>query len=76
MISNEHKSKGGIATHTRARVAATTRTQDKNEHRKEAHRVYNSKKCSNLYHNEPDACMRSIGIIGCSMGAWCAVPFA
>jgi hypothetical protein len=55
MISNEHKSKVGIATHTRAIVAATTHTQDKNEHTKLAQRSYNSEKCSNLYHSEPDA---------------------
>jgi hypothetical protein len=55
MISNEHMSKGGIATHTRARVAATTHTQDKNEHMKAAQRSYNSNKWSNLYHNEPNA---------------------
>jgi hypothetical protein len=33
--TNEHKSKGGIATHTRSRVAATTHTQNKNEHTKQ-----------------------------------------
>jgi hypothetical protein len=46
---------GGIATHTRARVLATTRTQDKNEHTKEAQRSYSSEKCSSLvqYYREP-----------------------
>jgi hypothetical protein len=60
----------GITTHTRAGVAAT-RTQDKNEHMKAAEWSYNAKKCSNLNHNEPDECMRSLGVLGCSMGAWC-----
>jgi hypothetical protein len=35
MISNEHNSNGGIEMRTRARVAATTRTHDKNEHTKQ-----------------------------------------
>jgi hypothetical protein len=35
VISNVNKSKGGIETHTRARVAATTRTHDKNKHMKQ-----------------------------------------
>jgi glutamate racemase len=48
LMSNEHKSKEGIATHTKARVAALTRTQDESEHTKAAHQSYNSKKCSNL----------------------------
>jgi hypothetical protein len=48
-ISNEHKSKEGIAAiHTKARVAILTRTQDENEHTKEAQQSYNSEKCSNL----------------------------
>jgi hypothetical protein len=54
MTSNDYKSKEGKATHTRAGVAAT-RTQDKNEHKKAAQWSYNSEKCSNLYHSEPDA---------------------
>jgi hypothetical protein len=55
MISNEYKSKKGKATHTRVRVAAPIRTQDKNEHTEVAQQSYNSEKCSNLYHSEPDA---------------------
>jgi hypothetical protein len=55
MISNKHKSMERIATHTRAGVTTPTRTQDKNEHTKAAQRSYNSEKCSNLYHSEPDA---------------------
>jgi hypothetical protein len=63
-ILNEHKSKEGIATHTKARVAALTRTQDKNKHTKAAQRSY-SEKCSNLYHSESNAQMQSLGILGC-----------
>jgi hypothetical protein len=48
MISNEHMSKEGIATHTKARVAALTRTQDENEHTKAAQPSYNLEKCSDL----------------------------
>jgi hypothetical protein len=47
-ISNEHGSKEGIATHTKARVAALTRTKDENEHMKAAQWSYNLEKCSNL----------------------------
>jgi hypothetical protein len=54
MISNEYKSEERKVTHTRARIAAPTGTQDKNEHTKAAQRSYNSEKCSNLYHNESD----------------------
>jgi hypothetical protein len=48
MISNEHRSKEGISTHTKVRVTALTRTQDENEHMKAAQQSYNSEKCSNL----------------------------
>jgi hypothetical protein len=48
MISNEHRSKEGIATHTKVRVTALTHTQDENEHMKAAQQSYNSEKCSNL----------------------------
>jgi hypothetical protein len=43
MISNEHRSKEGIATHTKARVAALTRTQDENEHTKQHNGVTTQK---------------------------------
>jgi hypothetical protein len=38
----------GIATHTKARDAALTHTQDESEHKKAAQQSYNSEKCSNL----------------------------
>jgi hypothetical protein len=41
---------------------------------KTAQRGYNSKKCSNLYHNEPNACLRSLSVVESSMGAWCSAP--
>jgi hypothetical protein len=65
-----------IETHARARVVATTRTQVKKRAHK--HSVANSQlnKCSNLKHNDSDACLRSIGVLGCSMEAWCAAPCA
>jgi hypothetical protein len=75
-ISNEHRSKDGIATYTRARVASPTRTQDKNEHTKAAHWSYNSEKCSNLYHSELDVWMRSLSVLGCSRDVWCTVSCA
>jgi hypothetical protein len=76
MILNEHRSKEGIAAHAKARVAALTCTQDENEHTKASQRSYNSEKCSNLYHSESNARMRSLSVLGCSRGAWCTVPCA
>jgi hypothetical protein len=73
-VSNEHMSKVGIATHTKARVAALTRTQDESEHTKAAQWSYNSEKCSNLYHSESNARMRGLNVLGCSRGAWCTAP--
>ena len=66
----------GIETHTRARVAATTRTQVKTPAQNIAQRVHSSNKCSNLKRNESDACLRSLGVLGCSMVAWCVAPCA
>jgi hypothetical protein len=37
---------------------------------------YNPKKCSNLYHNETNACLQNLSVVGCSMGAWCGAPCA
>jgi hypothetical protein len=67
-----HKSKGGNRnTHTRTKVAATTRTQVKKWAHDTMQRSYSSKKCSNLYHNEMNACLRSLGIAGCSIDVLC-----
>jgi hypothetical protein len=33
-------------------------------------------KCSNLNRNDPDVCLRSLGVLGCSMEAWCVAPCA
>jgi hypothetical protein len=66
----------GIQTHTRTRVTTTTRTQVKNWALKTTQRSQSSKKCSNLKHNEPNACLWSLGVLGCSMEAWCSAPCA
>jgi hypothetical protein len=71
-----HKSKVGIETHARARVAATTHAQVKKQAQNTAQRVHNSNKCSNLKVNESDACLWSLGVLGCSMEAWCTAPCA
>jgi hypothetical protein len=76
IILNEHRSKEGIATHTKVRVPTLTRTQDEDEHTKAAQRSYNSEKCSNIYQSESNARMRSLDVLGCSRGAWCTVPCA
>jgi hypothetical protein len=62
-----HKSKVGIETHTRARVATTTRTQVKKQAQNTAQRVHRSNKCSNLKENESDVCLGSLDVLGCSM---------
>jgi hypothetical protein len=59
MISNEHRSNEGIATHTKATVTTLTHTKDESEHTKAAQRSYNSEKCSNLYHSESNANAKS-----------------
>jgi hypothetical protein len=52
----------GIETHARARVAATTRTQVKNRAHKHSVASSQLNKCLNLKHNDPDACLRSLGV--------------
>jgi hypothetical protein len=66
----------GIETHTRLRVAVTTCTQVKKRAHKTTQRSHGSKKCSNLYRNETNACLRSLGVVGCSMDPWCYAPYA
>jgi hypothetical protein len=51
-------------------------TQVKNRAHNVAQQSHNSEKCSNLKHNEPNACLRSLGVLGCSIEAWCTVPCA
>jgi hypothetical protein len=59
----------GIETHARARVAAATRTQVKKRAHKHSAASSQLNKCSNLKHNDPDGCLRSLGVLGCSMDA-------
>jgi hypothetical protein len=66
----------GIETHARARVTATTRTQVKKRANKQSAMSSQLNKCSNLNHNDPNACLRSLGVLGCSMEAWYAAPCA
>jgi hypothetical protein len=71
-----HRSKVGIEPDARARVVATTRTQVKKQAQNTTQRVNSSNKCSNLEDNESDACLRSLGTLGCLMEAWCTAPCA
>ena len=73
-LNENHKSKGGKETQARARVAAMTRTQVKNQAHNHSAASSQLNKCSNLKSNDPDACLRSLGILGCSMEAWCTAP--
>jgi hypothetical protein len=62
----------GIETHARARVTTVTRTQVKKRAHKHSAARSQLNKCSNLKHNDPDASLWSLGVLGCSMEAWCA----
>jgi hypothetical protein len=59
----------GIETHTRVRVVAATLTQVKKQAHK--HNIVSSQlnKCSNLKHNESNACLRSLDVLEYSMEA-------
>ena len=73
-LNENHKSKGGKETHAKSRVAATTHTQVKRRAHKHSATSSQLNKCSNLNHNDPDACLRSLGTLGCSIEAWCTAP--
>jgi hypothetical protein len=75
-LKENHKSKGGKETHARARVAAMTRTQVKKQAHKHSATSLQLNKCSNLNHSDPDVCLWCLGVLGCSMEAWCAAPCA
>jgi hypothetical protein len=61
-------------THARTRVAAIPRTQvEKRAHKNRAASLQLTK-CSILNHNDPDACLWSLGVLGCSMEAWGVTP--
>jgi hypothetical protein len=66
----------GIETHAGARVVATTHTQVKKRAHNHSAASSQLNKCSNLKNNESDACLRSLGVLGCSMEAWCTAPCA
>jgi hypothetical protein len=66
----------GIEKHARARVAATTCTQVKKRAHKHSATSSQHNKCSNLKHNESDACLQRLGVLGCSMEAWRTVSCA
>jgi hypothetical protein len=66
----------GIETHARARVTTATPTQVKKRAHKHSTASSQLNKCSNLNHNGPDACLRSLGVLGCSMEALCTAPCA
>jgi hypothetical protein len=68
-LNENHKSKGGKETHAKARVTAMTHTQVKKRAHKNNAGSSQLKKCSNLKHNDPDACLRSLEVLRCSMEA-------
>jgi hypothetical protein len=66
----------GIETHVRARVTAATHTQVKKQAHKDSAASSQLNKCSNLKHNDLDAFLQSLGVLGCSMEAWCLASCA
>jgi hypothetical protein len=54
----------GIETHARGRVTTATRTQVKKRAQKHSASSSQLNKCSNLKHNDPDACLQSLGVLG------------
>jgi hypothetical protein len=57
----------GIETHARAKVTAATRTQVKKRAHKHSAGSSQLNKCSNLKHNDLNACLQSLGVLGCSI---------
>jgi hypothetical protein len=51
-----------------------TRTQVKKQAHKHSAESLQLNKCSNLNHKYLDACLRSLGVLGCSMEAWRCAP--
>jgi hypothetical protein len=74
--NKNHKSKGGKETHARAKVAAMTHTQVKERALKNSATRSQHNKCSNLSHDDLDACLRSLSVLGCSMEACFSAPGA
>jgi hypothetical protein len=48
--------------------------KSRHEHTKHSATSSQLDKCSNLNRNDPDACLRSLGVLGYSMEAWCCAP--
>jgi hypothetical protein len=71
--NENHKSKGGKETHAKARVATMTRTQVKKRGHKHSSMSSQLNRCSNLNHSDPNTCLWSLGVLGCSMEAWYSV---
>jgi hypothetical protein len=76
LITIKHKSKGGKEMHARTRITAIPRTQVKRWAHKHNAGSSRLKKCSNLKHDDPNACLRSLGVLECSMEAWCIALYA
>jgi hypothetical protein len=75
-LNENHKSKGQKETHAKARTAAMTRTQVKTRAHKHNATGLQLNKCSILSRSDPDACLRCLGVLECSMDAWVYVPCA
>jgi hypothetical protein len=67
MISNELKSKGGIESHKRDKLAVTHVHKTREKSTKTAQRSYNSKQVSKSQSTKAKARIQFLGVVGCSM---------
>jgi hypothetical protein len=64
----------GIEIHTKELESQQWHTQVKKQAHKHSAASSQLNKCSNLKHDDPDACLRSLGVLGSSMEAWYPAP--
>jgi hypothetical protein len=76
VIMKNTRVREGIETHARERVTTATRTQVKKRAHNHIATSSQLNNCSNLKHNDPDACLQSLGVLRCSMKAWFSAPCA
>jgi hypothetical protein len=76
----DHKSttrvREGIEPHTRDKLAATHAHKTREKSTKTEQRSYNSKLVPKYQSTKAKARIQCLGVVGCSMTAWCAAPCA
>jgi hypothetical protein len=74
--NENHKRKGAKETQTKLESRQSHAHKSRHEHTKHSAMSSQLDKCSNINHNDPNACLRSLCVLGCSMEAWCSAPCA